>query len=334
MILFTAVFYALMTLPEWRVKTGPAAIETSAAVQTRLSKEDLVLREERFRKTLEVRPRLFGLITIVFGGALFAGLIIDGIVAGKILRRKPVIVHGRPQESVPWGVAAVFRVFVLIFFLEALILSVEMVVSLFVDMRSVNRDLLLMINSLLRNLIAAIVIMVLVTKRYHTPLERIGLTMRDWVRNVRTGLIGYAAAIPPLLAVLFVMAVIAKTFSYEPPPQPVVEMYIRQSAPKALIFFTLFVAVLGPVMEELFFRGFAYKALRTRFGVNIAMTTTALFFALLHMSVVAFVPIFFLGLFLNYLYEKTGSLVPCMAAHMTHNLIMIGCTLAFKALSG
>lgn len=335
MLIFTAAFYVFMTLPEWQQsRLGLAVQETPTAAQARLSKEDLNLRENRFRNTLEARPRLFGLLVIVFGGVLLAGFITDGIVVAKSFRRVPLITHGSPQESVPWGIAAVFRVFVLIFFLEAVILSLEMVVSLFVDMRSLNHDLLLMINSLLRNVIAAIVIMVLVTKHYRTPLERIGLTTRDWARNIRTGLTGYIAVVPPLLAVLFVMAVIAKSFSYEPPPQPVVEMYIRQSAPKALIFFTLFVAVLGPVMEELFFRGFAYKALRTRFGVNIAMTTTALFFALLHTSVVAFVPIFFLGLFLNYLYEKTGSLVPCMAAHMTHNLIMIGCTLAFKALSG
>ncbi len=335
MFIFTAAFYVVMMLPDWRTKLEPpTAKETPAATQTRLSKEDISLREEKFRKNLETRPRLFGLVALALGGALFAGLLTDGIVAVKCYRRVPLITHGRPQEGVPWGLAAVLRVFLVLFFLEALILSIEMVASLVVDMRTLNRDLLLMINSLLRNVIVAAVIVVLVARHYRTPLERIGLTTRDWVRNVRTGLIGYAAVVPPLLAVLFVMAVIAQSLSYEPPPQPVVEMYIRESAPKALIFFTVFVAVLGPVMEELFFRGFAYKAIRTRFGVSIAMTATAFLFALLHMSVLAFVPIFFLGLFLSYLYEKTGSLVPCMAAHMTHNLIMIGCTLAFKALSG
>lgn len=332
MLAFTAAFYVFLTLPEWGAPKGPAP-ESAAAAQTRLSKEDLRQREEKFKKKLEESPRLFGLMTLVFGGALFAGLMADAAIAVKRLRGAPLIAHGLPQESVPWGVAAVFRVFVLIFFLEALILSAEMAASLFVDMRGVNPDLLLMINSLLRNAVAALAIVLIIVKRYRVPLERVGLHARDLGRNVLTGLFGYVAVVPPLLVVLFVMALAAKSFSYEPPPQPVVEMYIRESAPKYLLFFTVFVAVLGPVMEELFFRGFAYKALRTRFGVNAAMGATAFFFALLHTSVVAFVPIFLLGLFLNYLYEKTGSLVPGMTAHMAHNLIMVGCTLAFKSLS-
>jgi membrane protease YdiL (CAAX protease family) len=337
MLVFTAVFYVSLMLPQWRAghAVTPAAVkEAPAAAENKVSKESLRLREEKFKKTLEENPRLFGLLTLLFGGVLLAGISTDAFFAARTLHGKPLIEHGRSQEDVPWGLAAVFRVFVLIFFLEALILSLEMVASLFLDMRGVNRDLLLMINSLLRNVIAAAVIVALVVKRYRTPLERIGLTARDFGRNVRTGLIGYVAVVPPLLIVLFFMALIAKSVSYEPPPQPVVEMYIRESAPKFLLFFTVFVAVLGPLMEELFFRGFAYKALRTRFGVNAAMTATALFFALLHTSVVAFIPIFLLGFFLNYLYEKTGSLVPGMVAHMTHNLIMVCCTLAFKSLSG
>jgi membrane protease YdiL (CAAX protease family) len=178
------------------------------------------------------------------------------------------------------------------------------------------------------------VILALVRVRYRTRLSDIGLTFKEFGRNVRTGLLGYLAIVPALLAVLVLMAFVAKTIQYEPPPQPVVAMYIRETAPKILFFFTIFVAVFGPVMEELFFRGFAYKALRTRYGVKWAMPATALFFALLHTSPIAFVPIFLLGLFLNYLYEKTGSLIPGIAAHMTHNLIMVGCTMAFKALSG
>jgi membrane protease YdiL (CAAX protease family) len=331
MVVFTAAVYVMLALPERQA--DPAHRRTQTTEQVRASKEGLRLREERFQKVLEGNPRLFGRLAVAFMGVLLLGLFTDVVLATKRLKKKPWIVHGDPQRDVPWGLDAVLRVFILLFFLEAAILSLEMVASLFWDMRSLNRDLLLMLNSLVRDAIAVGAILWIVTRRYGTLLSDIGLTTRNFFKNVRTGLTAYVAIVPPLLLVLFAMAFFAKTFSYEPPPQPVVEMYIREHAPKTIVFFTLFVAICGPVMEELFFRGFAYKALRTRYGVTVAMTVTALFFATLHMNVLAFVPIFLLGLFLNYLYEKTGSLIPGMAAHMTHNLVMVGCTLVFKSIS-
>lgn len=330
MIVFTAVFYVLLALPG---KNRPETPAEPAARHAQFSREELREREQRFQRALEANPRLFGLLTMGFTSVLFLGLFTDAALAVRRFRGKPWISHGASQQGVPWGFGAVLHVFLLLFFLEAVVLSLEMAVGFFVDLRALNRDMLLMTNSLVRDVIAVAVIVLLVKRRYRTPLSDIGFTARDWKKNLRTGLVGYVAIVPPLLVTLLFMALIAKAFHYEPPPQPVVAIYLRESAPKALLFFTVFVAVCGPIMEELFFRGFAYKALRTRYGVNVAMTVTALLFSLLHMTAIAFVPIFLLGLFLNYLYEKTSSLIPGMAAHMTHNLVMVGCTMAFKSLS-
>jgi membrane protease YdiL (CAAX protease family) len=110
-------------------------------------------------------------------------------------------------------------------------------------------------------------------------------------------------------------------------------MYLRKGAEPYLIYLTLFVAVLGPVFEEIFFRGFAYPPFRQRFGVRWAMVGVSAIFALFHMNAILFIPIFLLGVFLVTLYEKTGSLVPSITAHICHNLIMVGLTLGFKNLS-
>src|SRR5207237_96161 len=123
-------------------------------------------------------------------------------------------------------------------------------------------------------------------------------------------------------------------FSYEPMPQEVVQVYLRKSMDKYVLPLTLFVTVLGPVIEEIFFRGFTYRAFRRRWGAWVSCAATAGIFAAFHMNVMVFFPIFLLGLFLAFLYEKTGSLVPSIAAHVTHNLIMVCFTLGFKSLSG
>ena len=196
-----------------------------------------------------------------------------------------------------------------------------------------SNDSVLMANSLLRDILTAGFVIVLVKKKFRRPLTDLGLTRKNFFRNVGIGVLSYLAMIPLLLSVLFLISVTAKIFSYEPSPQRVVEMFLRESRTGSLAFFTFFVALLGPAIEEIFFRGFAYKTFRMSWGVGRGMVVSALIFAVLHMNVVAFLPIFMLGLLLAYLYERTGSLVPCMTVHMLHNFVMVSLTLGFKSLA-
>ncbi|MGH7145759.1 MAG: lysostaphin resistance A-like protein [Planctomycetota bacterium] len=84
----------------------------------------------------------------------------------------------------------------------------------------------------------------------------------------------------------------------------------------------LFVAavILAPIMEELFFRGFLYGALRRWMGAPAAVVLSAAIFASLHPTP-NHLPIFFLGMYLAYNYEKSGNLGSSMAVHLMHNLI-------------
>jgi hypothetical protein len=82
-------------------------------------------------------------------------------------------------------------------------------------------------------------------------------------------------------------------------------------------------AVIAPLAEEIFFRGFMYGGLRARLGVRWAIIVTALFFAALHFSWEFLIPILILGIFLALLYELTGSLYPGMILHVSNNLIAL-----------
>ena len=190
-----------------------------------------------------------------------------------------------------------------------------------------------MLNSLLRDLSAAAFVIFLVTKRFGQQCHSIGLTTKNFLKNIKIGVLGYLAIIPAILVVLFILSAVVTKFSYEPPVQAVVQIYLKETGTNILFFFTLFVTIVGPVIEEIFFRGFTYKTFRQRWGVRWALIASAGVFAGLHLSVVAFFPIFLLGIFLAYLYETTGSLVPSMTVHMIHNLVMVSMTLVFKKFS-
>ena len=91
-----------------------------------------------------------------------------------------------------------------------------------------------------------------------------------------------------------------------------------------MVLYSIFLATfLGPVFEEIFFRGFCYPILKKQFGIKTAMVLTAVFFALIHENTFSFWPIFLLGLALVYLFEKRGSLLAPMALHIVHNSLFI-----------
>jgi membrane protease YdiL (CAAX protease family) len=78
---------------------------------------------------------------------------------------------------------------------------------------------------------------------------------------------------------------------------------------------------LAPVAEELFFRGFLFAGLRTRWSLWPAAITSGLIFGLVHAptGITTVVPLAALGIALCWLYNRTGSLWPCVIAHMINN---------------
>ncbi|MEO2055021.1 MAG: type II CAAX endopeptidase family protein [Nitrospira sp.] len=75
----------------------------------------------------------------------------------------------------------------------------------------------------------------------------------------------------------------------------------------------LFLVLIGPLLEELVFRGFLYGPIRRRVGSTIAIVLTATLFMLGHghFSQTTFV----FGLLFSCLYESTQSLVPSVLFH-------------------
>ena len=78
-------------------------------------------------------------------------------------------------------------------------------------------------------------------------------------------------------------------------------------------------AVVAPLAEEVFFRGFVYPGLRRQWGVVWGIVISSALFAVVH-AIPGVVPaIFAMGLILAALYELTGSLWPSIALHAIIN---------------
>src|SRR5262249_32478013 len=78
--------------------------------------------------------------------------------------------------------------------------------------------------------------------------------------------------------------------------------------------------VFAPVFEELIFRGVLYGTLRTRLASPLAAVASAPAFALAHAHGAArLLTAFPSGVLWAWVYERTGSLLPSMAAHVVNN---------------
>jgi len=94
----------------------------------------------------------------------------------------------------------------------------------------------------------------------------------------------------------------------------------------------LYVALLGPIIEEIIFRGAILNRL-SRHGVNFAIVTQALLFGLFHGIIFQSFCAFFIGLVLGYVAMRY-SLKWAMVLHIANNSISVGFTLLDQAAIG
>jgi len=148
----------------------------------------------------------------------------------------------------------------------------------------------------------------------------LGLGSEQLGRQILGGLMGYLMSIPLMIVVTLVSMRLIPL-----PPQsdnPVFELLLgRPHSPPVLVMLFLLVGVLGPLFEELLFRGWLQGALRSRFSAAATVLLVSLIFALVHIDPPGLVRLFTLGLALSYLRERTGSLVPSIVLHCCWNSI-------------
>lgn len=82
----------------------------------------------------------------------------------------------------------------------------------------------------------------------------------------------------------------------------------------------LYCCVMGPIIEEIGFRGiFLGGLLKTRCRPWLAILISALLFALLHGLGANFVTALLFGILAGWLYWRTGSIIPGLIIHVTNN---------------
>jgi hypothetical protein len=83
----------------------------------------------------------------------------------------------------------------------------------------------------------------------------------------------------------------------------------------------LYVMIIGPIFEEIVYRGILYGGMRRKgHGVITATIFSSVLFALMHLNINQGVNAFIVGIVFAYVYEKTGNLRASIWLHMLNNI--------------
>lgn len=320
LLIFVILMNVIMLLPaDMRGKAKAAKVETRKNIEDLFVKRDDI---ERIFYEKRYLALLFSLTSLLVFFVLFLGIAIDVILLSFKLARKRIEIYTYKLQTAKWNLWDVAKVAILFLFFGYMAITTEsLLIRTFPLLRDDNFRMIL--NSSVLDTLAVVFILYFTVWQYKETLTSLGVSFKNFFRNVFYGIAGYIATIPILIVLLAMTVAIANLIKYVPERQPVVELFLKEKDVTFLAYTSIFASLVGPIIEELFFRAFMYNAMKKYIGIFWSMLITACIFAALHTHIVGFLPIMVLGILLAYLYEKTGTLVSSITVHTIHNFSML-----------
>lgn len=112
---------------------------------------------------------------------------------------------------------------------------------------------------------------------------------------------------------------VLEVFSIEVNTQAAVDAVRQASRPWELASLFFFAVITAPIAEELLFRGVLWPLLRDHGWRVSGCLATSLMFAIIHFNLAALLPLWLLGIFWTWLYQRTDDLSAPILSHALFN---------------
>lgn len=150
------------------------------------------------------------------------------------------------------------------------------------------------------------------------------LSYRDLFNSSRASTAATTMLLVPLILLatpfmLLVMGgvseILQSTFPMSPSTEAQFSTLLTPALPQVVL-----VCVLAPVLEEMLFRGIILRSFLAQYERWYAIAGSAVVFGFAHGNIYQLVSATLFGLLAGWLYERTRSLVPCIALHAANNV--------------
>ena len=310
--------------------------------------EEAQKRSARVEKVLRGNPALYLLylstnilIILIF----FSGLALGGYYLFNKFRKREILRKMLGIRPPDWKMSEIVKMLIL-----ALAVSYILFVGFGIFMGILqsltqaefsfykNINFRMIFDTIILDLALFLVIIYFLREVHKSNFSAFGFVKKNTARNILYGAAGYVVIVPVILVMGIVIYAVLNVLKMKPPPQPIVQLFLAEKN-VALVFISgVVAAIFGPVIEEIFFRGVMYNAVKKKIGIFWGVLITSVLFSFLHthaMSyfLVGFIPITILGAMLAYLYEKTGSLIPSITMHILNNIGSVFMVFLFRYFS-
>lgn len=237
----------------------------------------------------------------------------------------------RSKPLPAWSFGELARVVLLSALIASLLPFVRMAVVSF-QMQRMEPHLWIALSMLFLDGFVVLTILAFAVGKGRSLPRTLGFSPGRIRTSVAVALRSYVGVFPWMFLLLFAVVEVARRLGIHPPAELIHELIFAEDNPRILALTVFLACVVGPVAEELFFRGVVHAALRRRMGRATAMLLSSAFFALVHTNPVGFLPIMALGCLLANTYERTGSLAGPLVVHVFHNSLLMGMALLVRQL--
>ena len=169
-----------------------------------------------------------------------------------------------------------------------------------------------------------IVVIVFTVVKYGSTLADLGFRRFRFLKTLGLVVVWWLAVRAVILLYSFITTTVASGFGVKP-PSDLTNRVPEVFGPGVMGFLLAFViaVIIGPVIEEVFFRGFLYPAFKRRLGVVAGVIISSFIFGLFHVNPWLVFPTAIMGAAMALLYEKEDSLWAPILFHSLNNLVSV-----------
>ena len=149
--------------------------------------------------------------------------------------------------------------------------------------------------------------------------QTLGLEKPFQLSDMVAGLAGYCMSLPLVALAGLLTTALFDRFGKEIAPQPLLDSLSELDGWLNWVTLFLLVVFIGPLLEEVVFRGFVFSWFRQRMGAFPGLILQAVLFAVIHQYLAGLLPLFALSLVLGLAYVFTQRLRVCVWIHVFFN---------------